>query len=288
VYVRYCPQQLEVPACLLAHIQQKQCWMKGFMQVFCLFYRDILLSRDVPFAIKFEVLTHLTSPLQLVFKITCLITYPYLVFHGIDSYIVKLMTCAAVIKPVVSAVHTIFSKVPGSNQSYSTWWSCMAHLLIIFPYFALCFGMILFEMKSILKGLFSCNVTLLVAPKEGSEVKAKVSQEKLSNKVKCKWVDDLTAFLGLCLAFHQAIYIFFIDSQFHLDSYSYVFLRTLNLMVFVGLVSVNGTFLVEKHLNAANAIIKSVRCRPALLFGVLVLLTTNSFVAMLQWVSRCN
>jgi len=52
-----------------------------------------------------------------VFKITCLITYPYLVFHGIDSYIVKIISCAAIVKPVISAVHAIVLKVPGFFQN---------------------------------------------------------------------------------------------------------------------------------------------------------------------------
>jgi len=285
VYVRDSPQQLEVPACLLAHIQQKQRWTKGFMQVFRLFYIDILLSRHVPFAVKFEVLMHLTSPLQLVFKITCLITYPYLVFHGIDSYIVKTISCAAIVEPVVSAAHAIISKVPGENQSYSTWWSRMMRFLFILPYFALCFGMVLFKVKSILKGILSDDATFLVTPKEGEQGKVKVSQEKLSTKVKRNWLDDFTACLGICLGLHQAIYIFFVDSQFRLDSYSYVFVRMMNLMICIGLFWVNGAFLAAKHPKAVSAILQTVRCRPILLFAALMLLATNSFVAMLQWVS---
>jgi len=285
VYVRDSPQQLEVPGSLLAHIQQKQRWTKGFIQVFRLFYTDILRSPNVPTVVKLEALMHLTGPTQLIFKITCLITYPYLVIHGIDFYILKVISCAAIVEPVVAAVHAIFSKVPGSNQSYSTYWSRMARLLIILPYFALRFGMVLFEVKAILEGFFSDDATFLTTPKEGSPAEANVSQKKIPSKVKRNWVDDLTAVLGLCLSLHQAIYIFFIDMQFPLDSFSYLFIRAMNLMVCMGLFSVNAAFLAAKHPRAATAILQTVRYKPAWFVAALGLLAAYSSMALLEWVS---
>jgi len=61
----------------------------------------------------------------------------------------------------------------------------------------------------------------------------------------------------------------------------------MNLMICMGLISVNGTFLVlAKHPNAASGILrKAIRCKPTLLFAALVLLATTSFLALLQWVS---
>lgn len=289
VYVRECPQQLEVPSNILAHIQQKQRWTKGFLQVFRMIYVDILLSPQVPISVKLEALMHLAGPIQLIFKVLCLVTYPYLVFHRIDSYSIKLISCAAALEPILAAVHTVFAKVPCSNGSYSAWSSRVLRLLVIPPYFALRFGMALFEARAIAEGFFSDDATFLTTPKEGmTTTGSKVSQETMTKKIQRSLVDDLTAWCGLALALHQTIYVFLIDSQFTLDSYSYVFVRLMNLMICMGLFWVNAGFLLAKHAKTADTLFGAIRPRPKLLFFGLVLLTTNSFLALLILVSCCR
>lgn len=253
IYVRDCPQQLEVPACILAHIQQKQRWTKGFLQVFRLYYLKVLTAPQVPFVVKVEALIHLSGPFQLVCAMTALLVYPYLVFHHIDSFIVKAMSASAIIEPLLAAVHAINAKVPGSNLHYSTWWSKLARCLIILPYFALRFGMVLFELKAILEGLFSDDATFLITPKEGPKVTKLPDHrnhhtiKKSTNKVQKKWVDDVIACMGMVLGLHQLVYVFVFDLHFPTVTMCDVVVRLLNLLICVGLFCVSLSFLMAKH-----------------------------------------
>jgi hypothetical protein len=287
IYIRDCPQQLEVPSCILAHIQQKQRWTKGFIQVFRLFYFDLLKSPQTPAVVKFEALMHLSGPVQLSFAMTALIVYPYLVYHRIDSFFVKLLSIAAIAEPMLAALHTIYAKVPGSNQHYSTWWSRLARIGIILPYFALRFGMVMFEMKAILEGLFSDDATFLTTPKEGlSNTKASTGKaQEVVNKVKKHWGDDITAVLGLLLAIHQAIYVFVFDMHFPTNTFCDICVRLLNLMICVGLFWVSSAFLLTKHKRMRDRFMAAISMRRELLMGLFLLYAINCVVVATQLVS---
>jgi hypothetical protein len=62
---------------------------------------------------------------------TALIIYPYVVFHRIDSFFVKLLSSTAIVELMRASLHTVHAKVPGSNQHYST--SRLARIGIILP-----------------------------------------------------------------------------------------------------------------------------------------------------------
>jgi hypothetical protein len=255
VYVRDAPQALEVPSCILAHVQQKQRWTKGFMQVLRMYYTDILFSKQATFAVKLEALMHLSGPLQLVAAMTALLAYPYLVFHKIDSFLVKIVSILALTEPVAAAIHAVVSKIPGENGHYTYWHSKVARLLTILPYFALRFGMTPFETKAIFEGFFSDDATFHTTPKEGSN--STVSAVKRAKKVVRTGGDDMAAGVGLFLAIHQFIYVFAFDMHMPCHTVFDVVVRALNLLICIGLFTVSIMFFLAKHPSLGQRAIHS-------------------------------
>lgn len=282
-YVRSAPQQLEVPGCFLAHIQQKQRWTKGFIQVLRMFYAEILFSPQTPFHVKLEALMHLCGPLQLIMTTLVLVIYPHLVYHQIDSFMVQAVSVSAIVEPVASAFHAIMNKIPGENGNYGSWWSRLLRLHIVLPYFALRFGMSAFEVKAILEGFFSNDATFLTTPKAGS--KNNVCERTKAKKIKICATDDLTAGAGLCLAFHQTIYVFALDGRLPLCTSFDIFIRAMNMVICVGLYWVNLSFLFTKYYSHVEKFCISLSQRKELLFGVMMVAVINCFMVLIYSVS---
>ena len=255
VYVRDAPQALEVPSCILAHVQQKQRWTKGFMQVLRMYYGKILFSKQTPSAVKLEALMHLSGPFQLVAAMTVMLTYPYLVFHRIDSILVKTVSLFALTEPLVAALHAVISKIPGENGHYKHWYSKVARLATIFPYFALRFGMTPFEAKAIIEGLCSNDATFHTTPKEGNNSSASAATR--AKKLVRARGDDIAAGLGLSMATLQFIYVFALDyHMLHHSAFDIVVLA-LNLLMCIGLCCVCSNVLLAKYTSVGWRALRS-------------------------------
>jgi cellulose synthase/poly-beta-1,6-N-acetylglucosamine synthase-like glycosyltransferase len=282
-YVRTAPQQLEVPGNFLAHIQQKQRWTKGFIQVLWIFYGEVLVSPNTPFQVKLEAFLHLCGPLQLIMTALVFMVYPYLVYHQIDSLMVKAVSVSAIVEPVASALHALTNKVPGENGYYNLWWSRLLRLTVILPYFALRFGMSAFEVKAVLEGFFSDDATFLTTPKAG--LKNNICERTNARKIKVCPTDDLTAFAGLCLAFHQTIYVFALDGRLHGCGLFDIFIRAMNMIICIGLYWVNSSFLITKYCNHLETLCMSFSQQKQRAFGVVFIVGVNCFMVMTYSVS---
>jgi hypothetical protein len=255
MYIRVAPQALEVPSCILAHVQQKQRWTKGCLQVLRMHYKEILCSKQTSVAVKLEAFMHLSGPLQLVAAVTALLSCPYLVINGVDSILVKVVSIFALIEPSVAALHAIVSKVPGENGHYKHWSSKVARTLTIFPHFALRCGMAPFEAKAAVEGLFSNDATFHTTPKEGSN--STVSNATKAKKLARATGDDIAATVGLSLAILQFVNMFDLDLRtLHFLTFGFA-VFALNILMCIGLFIVALTFLIAKHPSAGLRALRS-------------------------------
>ena len=261
-YVADCPQKLELPVGILAHIQQKQRWTKGFLQVFRLYYWKIFRSRTIAWHVKLEAFWHFTGPIQLVAAAVGILIYPHLVFHGIHTRWLEALSSFPLLEPLSSALHAIFTKTPASASDYAAGHTRASRLCMILPYFALRFGMAPFEAKAVCEGLFSNDATFHSTPKDGTfdtSTKGYSFQKKHSapqvssntSKIKRHWSDDMVAYAALVVALHQLLYILIFDIHTLGDNSRYfdVGVRILNVLICVGLLAVAGSFLLAKHLE---------------------------------------
>jgi hypothetical protein len=245
IYIRNAPQALEVPSCILAHVQQKQRWTKGCLQVLRMHYKEIFFSKQTSVAIKLEAFMHLSGPLQLIAAVTALLSCPYLVFNGLNSILVKVVSIFALIEPSVAAIHAIVSKVPGENGHYKHWSSKVARTLTIFPHFALRCGMAPFEAKAAIEGLFSNDATFHTTPKEGSN--SSVSNGTKAKKLARATGDEIAAIVGLSLAVLQFVNMSDLDFN-TLNFLTFDFaVFALNVLMCIGLFIVPLTFLIAKY-----------------------------------------
>ncbi|KAL3920396.1 MAG: hypothetical protein SGILL_003284, partial [Bacillariaceae sp.] len=241
-YLSDCPQMLELPRNLLAHIQQKQRWTKGFMQVFRLYYWRILFSKHGNFWIKMEAFMHFTGPIQIVAAVTGILIFPYLVFHDIHTPLIEAVSIFPTIEPICSAIHAILTKATAGNANYST-----TRIFVLLPYFALRFGMAPFELKAVCEGLFSNDATFHSTPKEGAVSNERRKDANAAAAIKGHWSDDFVAYVGLFVGLHQLIYIMIYDVHFERSTWFEFGIRILNLLVCVGMTVVSAWFLFLKH-----------------------------------------
>ncbi|GAX17621.1 hypothetical protein FisN_18Lu294 [Fistulifera solaris] len=245
MYIRDAPQALEVPSCILAHVQQKQRWTKGCLQVLRMHYKEILCCKQTSVAVKLEAFMHLSGPLQLIAAVTALLSCPYLVFNGVDSILVKVVSIFALIEPFVAALHAIVSKVPGENGHYKHWSSKVARTLTIFPHVALRCGMAPFEAKAAVEGVFSNDATFHTTPKEGSD--SSNSNATKAKKLARATGDDIAATVGLVLAILQFFNMFDLDLRMlHFLTFDFA-VFALNILMSIGLFIVPLTFLIAKY-----------------------------------------
>ena len=246
VYVKDCPQELELPQGILAHIQQKQRWTKGFFQVFRLYYWRVLRSNRASLSLKLEAFMHLTGPIQLVAAVVGILVYPYLVFHDIHTRMLEAMSIFPVIEPVCSALHAVLTKTASRRCSYVSDHIRFTRILWILPYFALRFGMAPFELKAILEGLLSDDATFHTTPKEGDSRKSLAAPAKVTSKLKLHWVDDAVATLALFIGLHQFAYIMIYDRHFERDGLFNWCVEILNVLICLGMAAVSLSSLMAK------------------------------------------
>lgn len=195
-YLPQYPQILEVPPDILAHIQQKHRWTKGYLQVFRIYCRDIIASQKVPFRVKYEFFVHVLGPLQFVFNATSLILILHLNLTDLlNSWAYKFFILTAAGEGLLTSVLALITKTSASNGHYKSIWSRIARLRFFVPFLTLQLGMTPFETKAVLDGLFSDDATFLTTPKQGSPTKATR-----------KWTDDIVAYAALVFAAHQMIF----------------------------------------------------------------------------------
>ena len=260
VYARQYPQLLEVPSGILAHIQQKSRWSKGFLQVFRLYSRSILSSPKLSNMVKFEMLMHILAPGLLVTALVVLLVYPYVVASLTETWHIRWMAIAASMVPLLEAIHAIFAKVSGSNGHYSTLRSRVARLIFIVPYYTLRLGMTMFEAKALLEGLLSDDATFHTTPKEGSETNSVFMKARLAEKVKRQLIDDLTAWIGILFALHQiVVYGWMLQASDITDAVLHSSILCWCFVHVVGLLCVSTAFLWEKHQPSRDRIMGTMR-----------------------------
>ena len=245
LYVRHHPQCLEVPADILAHIQQKSRWTKGFLQVFRIFRWTLLLSPKVPFSVTYEFFAHVLASFNLLFYAITHILYPHLkVATLLNSWVFKLIFLSQGLDALLTAVHGQTAKVPASNGHYRSLWSRVARIGLYVPYYTLQMGMTFFEAKAALEGTYSDDATFLTTPKSGAQ-----------NSVKRVWADDWVAYLGLLVALHQIVFHYLNDPFQEIDSFIIRYsMRFWNVCFILGLFSVSVSFLWAKYHRLAEMV----------------------------------
>jgi hypothetical protein len=229
---------LEVPADMLAHLQQKNRWTKGYLQVFRLYGWKLLCSPKIPFVIKYEFFVHVLGALQLVFCAFSYIVFPHLKAPELmNTWTSHFLAYSTTLEYVLSIVFAQTTKVPGRNGHYSSVLSRVARLRFFVPACILQMGMTGFETKAALEGMFSDDATFLTTPKAGAPTQAKQNL-----------TDDLVAFMGLLVALHQIVFIFVNDPYADIES---VYLRCVcmfwNACFVTGLICVSIAFFFAKY-----------------------------------------
>ena len=250
-YVTDCPQRLELPAGILAHIQQKKRWTKGFFQVFRHYYWRILCSKSISIWLKMEAFMHFTGPVQLVAATIGILVYPHLVFHAIHTPLIEGIAAVPVLEPILSTLHAIFTKTPSTNSDFNVFYTRCSRIIMMLPYLSLRFGMAPFELKAVFEGFFSDDATFHTTPKEGSSSPTSRRTKTVAispMKVKSlNWSDDMVAYGALSIGFHQFLYVAMYDIYADTDTTFDLCARSLNILICVGLVIVSGSFLYSKH-----------------------------------------
>jgi hypothetical protein len=194
--------------------------------------------------------------LHLVFTLLLYLIYPHMeppeVMSGNDNslgsflfklIIVRLGSLVPFLLPIVG----IMSKVPGRNGHYKSIWSRVLRLVVfIVPFYSLHMGMTLFELKSMMEGLWSDDATFLTTPKRGSR-----------NTVRNMMSDDIVAWLGLLIAAHQIYYYFIVEGS-HLDrDPSKAQLMPWVTFYILGQVYVSISFLFSKYKTAMDDLVRA-------------------------------
>ena len=250
-YLRDVPQMLEVPSCILAHVQQKQRWTKGFSQVLCLKMGDIILSKQVPYTVKFEALFHLSCSLQNACGIISFACLPLLAEGHLNNEYLQLLCLFPLVESCLGAIMTCFFKVPGSNGQYNYFLYRLCRIPHIVTLIGLRAGMCAFETKALFDGLFSNDATFLTTPKEGLptlDPSRRTRRTGSRNKSVRFCMDDVAALLGLGLGAHLLSYILTSDF-FERDSLSVPRMIRFSLLCTcsAGMFWVNTWFLAQKH-----------------------------------------
>ena len=245
VYVPQFPQCLEVPADMLAHLQQKNRWTKGYLQVFRLFGWTILCSPKVPFVMKYEFFVHVLGALQLVFGAVCHIIFPHLKAPALmNTPFSRFLTLWTTAEYLMSVVFAQITKAPANNGHYSSVWDRVARLRFLVPSCILQMGMTGFETKAALEGMISDDATFLTTPKAGAPTQAKRT-----------WTDDLVAYLGLALALHQIVFLSCNDPYSDIDwavhRYACMFW---NACFVIGMICVPSAFFWAKYKHQTKSI----------------------------------
>jgi Glycosyl transferase family group 2 len=168
VYVRHIAQLLELPSNIMAHIQQKHRWSKGFLQVFRLAFPEILRSPKADLWVKIEMLAHATGPVQYTTVWMLAVMYPLISYLDLQNDFIVTVSLIPTVAEVIEAVMAVLFKISSSEQEYKSWFSKTLRFIFVLPHFALKTGMCLFETRATIEGLTSNDATFLTTPKVGS------------------------------------------------------------------------------------------------------------------------
>lgn len=236
--------------------------LQGFLQVFRYSYWDILTSRKIGAIVKWESFCHITGAMQFPSTIICVMLYPFLMVHGIDTVFITVVAFFPSIEPLLSAIVTCYAKVPGRGQGeHHSFWDRTCRLHLITAYFGLKVGMALFETKAIVEGLLSNDATFLTTPKEGL---SKTSSS--ANTVKRQSDDDFLAATATLIGIGRIFTLLHFNS--YVRSLHGAFTLVMNITIGFSLVWVNLSFMVEKHGGKQAS-----RLSRLLSFGLLFFLT---------------
>jgi len=170
VYLRDLPQQLEVPAGMRAHIQQKFRWTKGYWQVTRKTLWRILQDSNAPRKVKLEAFFQYTGSVAYALTLFLVLLAPILSFRDLFSPVLISYTIAPSLVALFGAICTIFGKVSGSDGSYRSFSQRLGRLRFIPFLFALALGMMVFETYAIYEGLTSDDATFVRTPKAGTPI----------------------------------------------------------------------------------------------------------------------
>lgn len=246
VFVRDLPQLMESPSCILAHVQQKHRWTKGYLQVFRISFLEIFCSSATSLAVKLEAFTHMTGPCQYACLLTITVTYPLLVYFEIDSDLILVASTLPHLVPLFEAALAIYVKVAGTDGEYKSFLARTIRLTYVLPLMVLKNGMMIFETRAILDGLFSNDATFLATPKEGA------AKKKSANGVYHSWIDGAIGWSGIVLALYRLSLFYYVELHQKRSRWSHIWFGMLSLSVSVGLLSVHGSFLRAKYRVAAQ------------------------------------
>lgn len=217
------------------------CFKQGFLQVFRFSYWDILTSPKISPFVKWESFCHITGAMQFPATMICIMLYPFLMIHGIDTLFITFFAFVPSIEPLLSAIVTCYAKVPGRGQGeHRSFWDRTCRLHLIAAYFGLKVGMALFETKAIVEGLLSNDATFLTTPKEGL---TKTSSS--ANSVKRQSDDDFLAATATLVGMGRILTLIHFNS--YVRSLHGAFTLIMNITIGFSLVWVNMSFMAEKH-----------------------------------------
>ena len=266
-------QLLELPKCIRAYVQQKHRWTKGFLQVFRLYYGGIASSKTLPWHVKMEAFLHLTGCVSYLTSFIMTVLLPILVVHGLDSMFLRTASLSLTIEPIMSSLFAIYIKPSGSNGHYQSFWDRTKRILFIVPTFGLRgHAMLVFEIRAILDGLFSNDVTFLTTPKDGADTTVDKKNEELdinrspqpkdvilplsssptslrksNNSVHRNWVDDVCCAVGIMLGLERTVFMVTCKVYYDLDTVIAVYILLVNGALCVALFWLNISFLMEKY-----------------------------------------
>jgi len=241
VFVRDTPQLMESPSCILAHVQQKHRWTKGYLQVFRVSFLEIFRSSATGLFVKLEAFTHMSGPCQYACILLMTVFYPLLVYHEIDSDLILIASTLPHLVPLFEAALAIYVKAAGSDGEYKSFLSRTFRLIYVLPLMALKNGMMIFETRAILDGLFSNDATFLATPKEGA------TKKKSANGVYHSWIDGFVGWSGILLGLYRLCLFYYVEMRLIRSNWSHIWFGMLSLSVSVGLMAVHGSFLRAKH-----------------------------------------
>jgi hypothetical protein len=197
VYAPHHPQCLEVTSNILSHVQQRHRWTKGAVQVYRNFASTMLLSRNVPFMVKYEFVAKTLASSQMFCHTAVHILYPHVQLNSFLVQMYQSMTVAVTAAYLITTFHVIFAKVSGKNGHYKNLWSRITRIRFIVCSYALQRGMALFQFQAMLEGALSDDATFLTTPKAGAP-----------NQSHLKGDFYVAAFAGLLVACHHILFYF--------------------------------------------------------------------------------
>lgn len=176
--------------------------------------------------------------------------YPFLVKHRIDGFRIIFAAAILIIEPVLSALVACYAKVSEPDGGYRTFLERTARLFLIMPFLALNCGLILFETKSVLEGLFPDNATFVIAaPKDGSNRNSKMNPLKKSanNPVDRGLIDNIIAVAGVIFGIHRLIFVVVYKTRLPFSDFVVATLQLLNVILALSFIFINSLFVFEKY-----------------------------------------